>query len=230
MPHDRGVTTTLGSDVVTDPAARPPVPPAARAAQPGWRDPRLWVGVALVAVSVLVGVRLVGGAEDYTEVWAVTAPHAGGDTVTEADLAVRQVRFAQPEERDRYLLVEEALPAELTLTRDIGAGELLPRAALGAGGETGVLSVPLALPSLRVPPGLAPGDRVDVWVSDPDRRGAAEVVLGDVAVLALPRTRATLGARDERQLVLAVPGDAADDLGRALGAIADGDVTVVRRG
>jgi len=228
--HDQGVTTTLGSDVVTDPAARPPVPAATRATQPGWRDPRLWVGVLLVAASVLAGVRLVGGSDHYVEVWAVVSPHAAGDSVTEDDLAVRQVRFAQDGEQDRYLLVEEALPADLTLVRDVGARELLPRAALGDGSVAGVLAVPVVIPALRVPPGLAPGDRVDVFVSDPDGRGPAEVVLGDVAVLSLPRARSEFGARDERQVVLAVPDDDAADLGAALGALADGTVTVVRRG
>ncbi|WP_299052203.1 hypothetical protein [uncultured Nocardioides sp.] len=44
--------------------AAPDVPVATRARTPGWRDPRLWIGVLIVAVSVVVGVRLVSSADD----------------------------------------------------------------------------------------------------------------------------------------------------------------------
>ena len=35
------------------PIALPPVVPAVRARTSGWRDPRLWIGIAIVAVSVV---------------------------------------------------------------------------------------------------------------------------------------------------------------------------------
>ena len=50
--HDVLVARNLGRPDAVVP------PPAVRASTPGWRDPRLWVGVAIVAVSVVGGARL----------------------------------------------------------------------------------------------------------------------------------------------------------------------------
>ena len=46
------------------PAADTEVPRATRSRRPGWRNPRLLIGLALVAGSVLVGARLVAAADD----------------------------------------------------------------------------------------------------------------------------------------------------------------------
>ena len=44
---------------ITDTSCRAPGAPP-----PGWRDPRLWIGVAIVAVSVLVGALVLGTSDD----------------------------------------------------------------------------------------------------------------------------------------------------------------------
>ncbi|MBW6551905.1 hypothetical protein MMA91_24640, partial [Salmonella enterica] len=57
-------------------------PPAVRASTPGWRDPRLWVGVAIVAVSVVGGARLLASADDTVAVYGVVTDMGAGDEVT----------------------------------------------------------------------------------------------------------------------------------------------------
>src|SRR6195952_1575831 len=69
-------------------------PAARRAAAPGWRDPRLWVGVAIVAASVLVGALVLGSSDDTVPVWAAGDAMGAGHVLTSDDLTVRRVRFA----------------------------------------------------------------------------------------------------------------------------------------
>ena len=71
------------------------VPPATRSTNPGWRDPRLWVGVVLVTGSVVAGARIMAGADDTTAVWAASGDLVAGQTLTTEDLTATRVRFAR---------------------------------------------------------------------------------------------------------------------------------------
>ncbi|HEY9565521.1 MAG TPA: hypothetical protein VIR30_17270, partial [Nocardioides sp.] len=89
---------------------RTDVPLAARARSAGWRDPRLWIGVALVAASVLIGARVLGSADDMTEVWALKDDLAAGQQVGTEDLEPTRVRFDDDQDARDYVLVEDGLP------------------------------------------------------------------------------------------------------------------------
>ena len=67
------------------------VPVATRTSTPGWRDPRLWVGIVLVTGSVVAGARLLSGADDMTSVWSASADLVGGQTLTADDLVATRV-------------------------------------------------------------------------------------------------------------------------------------------
>lgn len=202
--------------------------PATRARTPGWRDPRLWIGIALVAASVVAGARLLGTADDTVGVWAAASDLRAGEQVETGDLQVHQVREPLAE-GGRYLLSDEPLPEDRRLGRAVGTGELVPRTALGSA-LTGVLEVPLTVPRGGVPPGVTAGSQVDVWVARPDtaaRRAAR--VLDDAVVVQAPPPDESFGAGGERRLVLAVDDSEAASLGRALAAAAAGTVYVVGR-
>jgi len=184
----------------------------------------------IVAVSVVGGVRLLGGADDSLSVWAVTEDVGAGATLDPAKLEIRRVRFVESTAADRYLLTTDELPAELYLTRGIGAGELLPGAALGSAEQTGVVQVPVSVQAGGVPPSVDVGSRVDVYVSDDtDARRPADRLLTDVVVTAAPGSSDELGASGERQLVLGVPEKDSDPLARLIAAAAAGTLTVVGR-
>jgi hypothetical protein len=146
------------------------------------------------------------------------------------------VRFGDTAEGDRYLAVAAALPAALTLTRPLAAGELVPAAALGEEVADDTVSLSIAVAAEHVPTDLARGSRVDVWVvadrSLADRRGraAAELVLGDVVVLDAPVVSDAFASATARQLVLAVPEADEEALGEVLAAVGDDRVRVVGRG
>jgi hypothetical protein len=214
------------------------VPPAARARTPGWRDPRLWVGLLIVAVSVVAGSRLLAAADDTVAVWAVATDAGPGAALTEADLVVHRVRFAEPKDLAGYYRVDDTLPGQLRLVRGVGAGELLPRGAVGAADQQAdTVELPVAVESEQVPPAVHAGSVVDVYlVGDPARGEAATgepgaPVLREATVVDAPSDDGGLGGTTgRRQLVLAVPQDDATAYFAAVAALESPTLTVVRRG
>jgi hypothetical protein len=214
------------------------VPPAARAATPGWRDPRLWIGLLIVAVSVVAGSRLLAAADDTVAVWAVAADAGPGAALTEGDLVVHRVRFADSDDLSGYYRVDDALPGELRLVRGVGAGELLPRGAVGAADQaTDMVELPVALESDQVPPAVHAGSVVDVYLLGDPARGEAPTgepgapVLREATVVDAPQSDGGFGgATGRRQLVLAVPQDDAAAYFAAVAALESPLLTVVRRG
>ena len=209
-----------------------PSPPALRSTAPGWRDPRLWVGIVIVAVSVVAGARLLSAADDTVSVWSVAADVGAGDALTPDDLVTTRVRFADAGDLAGYFKVDDRLPTDLEVTRGVGAGELLPRAAVGAAGSTGTLQVPVAVDAEQVPGSVAAGSVVDVYLvtsagGPPEPRGPA---LGSVMVVDAPPLAETFGTSGKRQLVLAVEEPQVRRFFRLLGALEGPVVTVVRRG
>ena len=208
------------------------VPAASRTTSPGWRDPRLWIGVALVTGSVVAGARILAGADDMTAVWSASSDLVAGQTLTADDLTVTRVRFDDDADQERYLPVDDELPAALTLTRPLATGELVPAGALGEQPDDDTVAVSIAVAAEHVPTDLVRGSRVDVWVIGEDRRSraAAELVLGDVLILDAPLVSDSFASATSRQLVLAVPHDDEESLGQVLAASADNRVRVVGRG
>ena len=212
-------------------SAAPPV--AVRARTPGWRDPRLWVGIAIVAVSVVVGARVLAAADDTVPVWAATGDLGAGDVLTEADLEVRRVRFSDAADLDRYFRADDPLPADVQLTRGVGAGELLPRAAVGAAADADRLQISIEVAVGRVPPAVDDGAVVDVVLLDAGgepRTRRVEPVLSEVTVVDAPEPEPGFGTTTGmRQLVLAVPEADVSAFYTRLASVADPAISVVRR-
>jgi len=214
----------------------PASPPATRHRGSTWRDPRLLVGVVLVAGSALAGATLLSG-DETVDVWAVSEGLAAGEPLRTEALVRREVRFTDQADADRYLSADEPLPSGTALARDVGAGELVPRAALTGDEAAPVVEVPLGVAGEAVPATVGTGSRVDVWVTTGlDGTGAAadgsepaRLVLADVRVLAVSRGGAALGAAAPRQVIVAVEADQEDELSEALAAMAAGEVVLVRR-
>lgn len=191
----------------------------------------MWIGIALVGVSVLAGARIIGAADDTVQVWSTSADMAAGQPLTAEDLTATKVYFNDDGEVDRYLLVQEELPADATLGRAVGEGEMVPRTALGGAGVNDVSTLPLVLPSLAIPPGLTPGTRVNVWSVNEVKNGySSSIILADVEVVAVPAGAEGFGAGVERQLLLGIDAGQQKTVAAALEAAADGTLTVQKRG
>jgi hypothetical protein len=189
--------------------------------------------VLIVAISVVAGARLLASADDSVGVWAVGRDMGAGDSVTSADLVVRQVRFAEAGDLDHYFDADAAVPADLQLLRGVGAGELLPRAAVGPPGDEGLLQLPVAVDAEQVPPTVAAGSVVDVYVLPSGGGRCASrcaPVLTGVTVISASSLDEGFAASGKRQLVLGVSGDDTSRYFEAYGGLESPVVTVVRRG
>lgn len=162
-----------------------PVPTATRLRRPGWRDPRLLAGIALVAASVALGAWVVRSAQATVPVYAARHALVAGDEVRPDDLRVIDVRGV---DLDRYLRADRPL-GDGVAVRTVGAGELVPRDAVGAARDVDVRSV--AVP-LTGPPGkdLRVGAAADLWFTPkpdpghevtPPRQVAAGLTIAEVA-------------------------------------------------
>jgi hypothetical protein len=233
----RAVAIDLGTSHTSGAGAAPRTltpPSATRSRSPGWQDPRLWVGVVVVAGSVLLGARVVGAADDTVTVWAAAEELAPGATLAADDLVAVRVRFAEDTDLAAYLPTSAELPAEATLTRGVGAGELVPTAALGDAEDTGLLQLPIAVEPEQLAGAVSSGTRVNVYLvarGGSDRGyDSGEPVLEDVAVLDASLADEGYAASGLRRLVLAVPEEDAGRFYGLLGSLSDPLVSVAARG
>jgi hypothetical protein len=135
---------------------------AQRLRRPSWRDPRLGVGVLLVAASVALGSWAVARADRTTDVLVAIETLTPGDRLTDAELRPHAVR---PDGlTDTYLRAGADLPDDAVVTRVVGAGELVPAAAVGSSTEVGLRPVVVSL-SRTAPSGVTNGAAVDLWVT-----------------------------------------------------------------
>jgi Flp pilus assembly protein CpaB len=208
--------------------------PARRGLAPGWRDPRLWIGLLIVSASVVAGALVVGSADHRVPVWTATEPLAAGHVLTAGDLVVRRVELDDAS-LAAYLSAARPVPAGQRLSRGVGAGELVPRSAVGTSGDD-LLEVPVAVAPGQVPVGTGAGDTVDVYLrSGDDGCGSAcgRPVLTGVSVLAAPSGSdggTAFGGDGTRALVLGLTPDQARRYFARLADVAAPELTVVGRG
>ena len=220
--------TTAAPPVGRTDATPSPVPRRVR--PPRWLDLRLVLGVLLVLGSVLLGARVVTGADATVPVWSAGGDLAAGTVLGADDLVAVPVRL---DDVAGQYLATSTRPEGRLLGRAVRAGELLPRSALEE--ATGLVQLALPVQAGYVPPGLTRGQVVDVYaVADP-AVGATGQTGGDVdLVVSAAPVQAVTGRGDgvlstattTVQVVVAVAGqDAADVLGAIGGR---GLVVVVR--
>src|SRR3954447_14106205 len=220
---------------LTSPRTETAVPRAQRSRRPGWRNPRLLLGLLLVAASVVAGARLMAAADDTVAVWTVARDLPAGATLTDGDLERRQLRFPDEATADGYLAATDDPPAAATLNRPVSKGELLPRAAIAQKAGADLVEVPISVAVDDLPATVRQGSVVDIWVAPKvaavgGQRSTAVPVLRDVVVVAVPRGSNSLAPESTRQVIVGVPADRAGELGKALGGISDGRVVVTRKG
>jgi hypothetical protein len=189
-------------------------PVAPRLRRPGWRDPRLLVGLVLVAASVALGGWAVGAAARTVPVYAAVGPLVPGQALDAGTLAVREVRLDAS--AGAYLSATEPLPEGLVVQRTVEDGELVPRSALGS---VDALELrPVAVPVGGVlPSGLVAGAVVDLWFVPED---AGATVAADAA-------GSTSGAGLPAQPVALAEGLTVAEVGEPEGAFAVGGTTTV---
>lgn len=154
----------------TRPSPSAQSPDAERLRAPRWRDGRLVAGVVLVLLAVLLGARLVGGAQHSTSVLVAARGLDAGHVLQPADLRVRSIRLSGVTGKYWGPADAPALAGHPLVTA-VAEGDLLPRSAVAGQADP----KPSRVVSLPVDPGrlpsLSPGDHVDVFATFPAAGG-----------------------------------------------------------
>ncbi len=197
-------------------------PIAGRLKRPGWTDPRLLVGVLLIAISVAATATVVSRA-DRTEAYLVArGTLTPGTVLSESNVVIAHVRIG-----DGYVLEEEA-PWGSVITRVVGQGELIPDSALAERGafDSRPVAVSSALP-LAV--GIEPGAIVDVWMTREGLGGQESVLIASGLIVdQVDRGSGAFSGSSDEVVYVLVP---AEDVGDFLATLADdGEVAIVGLG
>lgn len=210
----------------------PGSPRATRLGQPSWLDGRLVLGVLLVLVSVLVGAKVLAGADAAQTVWVASHDLAPGTTIAEDDLEPGKVRLFGAS--GRY--VAGSKPVGYLVLRAVSAQELVPAGALSEPGDSSPrrdVTVPVSTGHL--PPDLGRSDQVDVYVTPSEataRRAKASddpfaprLVLRAVTVARVDREGGLGASGQDQTVVLSV---APDQVLTVVAALAEGTLDLVR--
>ncbi|MGP5073258.1 hypothetical protein ACTXI0_12710 [Arthrobacter rhombi] len=147
--------------------------PARRLRKPGWRDPRLIVGILLVVVAVAGVLTLLSVQNKTVPVYVANQDISMGEKIESTGLDVVDVRLDSVQ--DHYLTAQEALAEGLQANTLIRSGELVPLASLGGSDPQGRKPLSVEL-SKDLPVAVAVGTRVDVWAAE---RGANSTTFED---------------------------------------------------
>jgi hypothetical protein len=189
------------SETVPSHGGQPPASPApTRARPPGWLDLRLVMGVLLVLGSVVLGARVVSGADDRDPVWRTSHSIAAGTVLTAEDLEVSRVELGDAR---GYVSAAQDLVGRIAV-RDLGAGELVTQLSVDDAAASTTVTIPVA--AVNTPP-LVRGQRIAVWVSTDACQGA--VVLRDAAVQGIADDRGGFSAASQIAVVVRVEADLA---------------------
>jgi hypothetical protein len=183
-------------------------------------DPRLLIGLALVGASVAGVVGIVAANDDGVQVYSAPRLLTAGTVVTPADLTVSRVSLGS--DLGAYLPVGSVPDQGAVITRTVGAGELIPRAAIGD--ERGPTMTTIVV-SLTTPLGgtVRVGDVLDVWASPQQEAGrfGPPAVISAGAQLVREVTEEGLMARSSAARVELLV--LRRDIARLLDALANGD-------
>lgn len=184
---------------------------------PTWRDPRLGIGVLLVAVSVALGSWLFTRADNSVEVYQAVRTIPSGDSIQPEDIRIVRVSGGSIPE---HYVSPDTLPTSAVALRTVGENELIPLSALGDQRAHELRPVVLAAES-SVAEILHVGDRVDVWVARADGRTFAdpELLIDGVEVWRVSATTSVFAGGSQHHVHVLVPQDRiADVLGALDGA------------
>lgn len=188
-------------------------------------DPRVILGLLLVAGSVVGVVAIVTTADDTIEVYSAREPVAPGDLLREADLVVRSVGPAAVAEQ--YLSPGDIPGGGVLAARSIGVGELVPASAVGDVAGLRQAAIVIDTPT-RLPASVIAGSTVDLWASRVDEGGAVAppvVIVSGAAVVSLVESESIMGGGGTVSGVeLLVPKVR---IARVVEALARGDVLAV---
>ena len=170
-------------------------------------DPRLVIGVVLVAASAVGVFALVSAADASETLYSARVTLTAGDRIDEDDLLATSVRDGAG--GGLYLAPGDIPPEGLVVTRTVGEGELVPMTALGSTTGVRLTSIVLSVDG-QLPATVVAGSVVDVWVASEDDDGvigAPEVIVSGATVVRLVESETIVAGRQTTAVELLVPRD-----------------------
>lgn len=198
-------------------------PIAGRLRRPGWKDPRLLVGIALVLMSVVAVSGLLRGADRTTPYYAAKSTLVPGQILSKDDVFVTRARLDQ----GNYIAADSS-PWGQVVTRVIGKGELLPASSLADAAQQRTRSVAVQT-TLPLSAAIDRGSVVDVYVTDTQVDAPrTEVVASALVVESVDRESGSFGSGQGETVYVLVPQDQIESFLTALAS--DGEISVVGPG
>lgn len=193
--------------------------PRAQRRRPRVTDVRMWVGLLFVVGSMFIGAIVLTGDEDSVTVWQATRDLGAGAPLSDLTPVTVELGSAG----DAYVHADS--DPQGTLHWPLRAGQLVPLAAIGDTADEGLRYVSVPVDALHMPPGLLPGDVVDVWVAETDTAGASvapRLAVGQVRVADVVGESTGLGGNIP--VVLALPEQLVPEV---VGAIRSGTIDLI---
>lgn len=180
-----------------------------------WFDPRFAIGLALIAVSVVGTVFVVGAADATTEVLVARSALVPGQKVTADDLSVTRVTL---DDDTLYLDPAEVGDGALVVTRTVSQGELVPVSAVGSEQGERYTTVVVDLDG-QLAESIAAGGTADLWATEKTEDGsyaAPSVIVGAATVVRLVEPGGIVVDEGAASVELLIPRDAAAKLLQAV--------------
>lgn len=174
-----------------------------------WRDPRFIAGLLLIAVAVALGSWAVGQAGGGTRMYRAVGDLPAG---TALEASALEVVVAAPGTGPGVYLTAAELPKAAVLTRSVGAGELIPAAAVSRSQGVQRRSVVVPLET-ALPKRVQLGSEIDLWLVPEATVGEANapqprLLTTGAIVTDLPATTNQLAATGEGiRVEVTVPED-----------------------
>lgn len=182
---------------------------ASRIRTPGWRDPRLIVGIILVAMSVTGVVALVQSMDARQGYWAASVDIVPGAQASSEDFHI--VQASMSETADHYWVAADQLPPDFLVSSTIRQGELLPVENVSEADPDGRQQVGVRV-SEDMPAAVDVGSRADVWVAltSADGRGFEEPtkLVSNAEVVGMDDNTSAFAAADTTTVYLMLSEDA----------------------
>ena len=187
-------------------------------------DPRLVIGLALVAASVAGVVALVSAADETTEVLSAREALSPGDRVEPDGFEVVDVRLGAA--AGHYLVAGDVPEEGIVVSRPVGEGELVPAAAVGSAEGSRVASLVLAVNG-TLAASVGPGAVVDVWAAreqEGGRFGPPVVIASGATVVRLVASESLVSGGETTAVEVLVPKSR---IARVLEAAANSDAVSI---
>lgn len=198
-------------------------PTAGRLKRPSWRDPRLLIGLVLIAIAVVAVTATMRASDRTVPYYAAKQVLTPGSVLAESDVVVTRARVAA----DVYVPADgDHAPWGDVVTRVVGEGELLPADAVAAAADVEVRAVAVRTSS-PLAKDIGAGSVVDVWLTAQTEAGPVSTSVAEALVVSQVEHDDGAFAVAAETVYLLVPRAAMSDF---LGAIAtEGDVSIVGR-